>query len=804
MTSQDLKYVQQVDFRYGINQFPEDAKPGQVIDALNIWAVNEVAEVRPGANGRLVMDPLAFPRTDIAGNLNIPYDQAGSFNALVVESAAGVRTPITQTAPTTTLGAVSVGGSIVMFFNATAATANTGGLFSVWIPMTTVNTNNTTYALEILTSTRGWVGVEVQGYPYLFGDTSKLSGGFYYQYFFFNAPKDAATNGAAYYGTSSAGAPGFLVRFRVMGVATSSGTAFHTNGIGPSNGPTPFIQNLSNQQVVNNGFYRLQYASGTKVLGISTSDYSTTLNPGIVATAPPYVTYSERNGLFYEPQINYTGGFAGQYNGDYSFLFAQKYRAYPPSVTVLPEFNTAFSAYQNTIVEHPFAATFPPTGTGQGPAYGAQVANPYWVSGATANAGPNGAANFVGANVAQVTTDQSLVGPSSIIPVPPYANDIVALDSQFPAANLIIYFKNRLFAAGIVGRPATIKWSGDAGVSGVASTGAYVWPSTSETTLSSAKDNSEITALASLGDNLVVFKKDSIWQLVLSGQDLSQGGIATFEAQLVVAGVGCLAHASVQPVMGKLMFLSEDGFYVYDGTPNIKRVSDPIRNTIEYINPGRAPFAQAVVWRSKAYYLCAVGVDGSSDSNNTVLAYDYQQDAWWIWSGWDVQCWFQNTGVGFREEIWYFDRYGRAYKLGWGSSDNGTPIQTTLTTQRFGQNDILTKDVREVRIRGQNNNGPVTFDVISDDITSLSGAAVTMPLMTEAQYQNTLSTAVTITQGTNLVNTGPAYGVAYAPDRRRERKHGTVGVTAKWFQLKIYNALKIIGIDFGYLPDSRR
>lgn len=424
----------------------------------------------------------------------------------------------------------------------------------------------------------------------------------------------------------------------------------------------------------------------------------------------------------------------------------------PASVSVVPEFNTAYIALANRVYEFPYNQT--PT-------------------------------------IAQVNSDPLIVGPTDIAAATTsiYPSDQIPQLPNFPSANLIVYFRDRLWAAGLQGQPATIRWGA------AASTGngpAYnVWPSASFVQLSTAQDNSPITAIAALADNLVVFKKNSIWLMIDRGTDAN--GLALFEPRLVVAGVGCLAHNSVRAIFGKgLVFLAEDGFYLFDGTPNVKCLSDPIKTFVTQISPARAPFAQAVNWRRQQVYLCAVSLNGEMNSNNFVFCYDYQADAWWVWQGWDVQCWYQDDGVGLKEEIWFFDRYGRASKLEGGDTDNGTPISSYLTTHRFGEFDIVSTAIDEVRLQSSNQAdvlAPVTVGVITEDIQTIEGKdkSVAIPL-----------------DGETLWADPPVSGVStWVPDRRRERKK-TFKVTGKWVQMTVKNALQVIMLACGYLPDSRR
>jgi hypothetical protein len=291
--------------------------------------------------------------------------------------------------------------------------------------------------------------------------------------------------------------------------------------------------------------------------------------------------------------------------------------------------------------------------------------------------------------------------------------------------------------------------------------------------------------MAGLGDNLVVFKQNSIWQLIYNGLD--DLDLPTFVPQLVVAGVGCLAANSIQQVNGRLMFLAEDGFYAFDGTPNIKKMSENVNATVQRINPARQPFATAINWRTRYAYMCAVSLD-ESETNNAVFIYDYKHQAWWIWDGWDdINCWFQIDGVGLQENIYYADGFGRLYQLERGDTDNGAPIDNYVLTTRFGRNEVVWKSARDVRIRGQNIDGTLPYTLYSDD----------------RQLGVPTKNAIMDSQLETQADPPPPDGCDNVEIRGRERKLPQ-RLLGEWFQLKVEDFRKLDGIDIGYLPESRR
>jgi len=88
-------------------------------------------------------------------------------------------------------------------------------------------------------------------------------------------------------------------------------------------------------------------------------------------------------------------------------------------------------------------------------------------------------------------------------------------------------------------------------------------------------DGREITGAASLGDNLLISKKDKIG--VLAG-DLSQP--LSCEIWYLSLGRGCIASWAILPLEDKVLFLSEEGWKATDGV-NIFSISSKINGLIK-------------------------------------------------------------------------------------------------------------------------------------------------------------------------------------------------------------------------------
>ncbi len=744
MTSNQYKYFSQKKFHGGIETRQEFIGDNQLLDARNHWAPLGEMEQRPG-------------NVATATSAYVTGNNVTSTTVVWTDTSTALDSVIS---PSVVLTNVDYGDVVTYHYSA----ISTPQLITSMISTTaTVNTVAKTRLVWQVYTSSGWRPLYVGGYytgstpPYTvtaYPFTVTGTGVF---------PSPFPTNVTSTTLTFNNGVgslTGYFVRYFVRSATSSTAfPAFTANCVG--NIDVVYTDDHFSSQTNTSakikfpGSYFLKYNAGNLVVQTATAPQ--TAGGGFSQLPQLRIHYGNTLEV---PSILARGV---KYNTRYGAPNL------PPTVAVVPEFNTAFLAFANTVFEVPYAGpytqtdsyTLPTAGTATGPL------------------------------VAAVNIDPLIVGPISVTnPAVPYSTDLIPQLTTFPAANLIVYLNNQLFCAGIRGIGNLIRWSGSS------TDGAYnVWPEDNQVTLSTAKDNSEITAIAPLGDNLVVFKKNSIWQLIDNG--ISDNNLPLYEPRLVVAGVGTVAHQSVQAVDGGLIFLGEDGFYRYDGTPNIKRISDPIQPYLDRINPARSPFAVATVWRSKQAYMCAVSLDSETQANDFVFVYAYDNDAWWVWDGWDAQCWLQIDGVGLQEEVHFLDSFGRAFKLGaWTQSDNGAEIDSWFLTPRFGFDDAITKTALELRVRGINNNPTVNYNVIGDDVEiNVTGSATVNPLtlpitmagVDEAQYDN-----------------DEVYGEAvYAPTRRRERK-STNRTTASWFQIRIRKMLKVFGWDLGYEPEGRR
>lgn len=363
----------------------------------------------------------------------------------------------------------------------------------------------------------------------------------------------------------------------------------------------------------------------------------------------------------------------------------------------------------------------------------------------------------------------------------PYDPDLVVGLDEFPRARYICFFKGRLWCAGIIDDEFTVRWSAAAPYHKIFSVLAAE-PLVED-------DNSVITALHPFGENVTVFKGDSVWQMIATGPNPATQ-VEHFSPIKVVDGVGCVAHASIQNIQGNLLFLAEDGVYAYNGTPSVQKISDRVTDVIKSITPGKRHMATSVNWKSRGIYLLSFSTDGSWYNNKT-LVYDYINNAWWVWDI-PARIWLRDEDVFDNEIIYFVNQHDQVFRMNEGNHDHGSAISSHVLTQRIGEKDNVRLTVRQVEILSDKLTRNLTVAVRSnDDEANESSGALALTESTDAVY------------GT-AVDTVDSYVVNRRKPRRLSfRKQGD------WVQVKVSHSEKnapmvIGGIDIGIGGGARR
>lgn len=130
-------------------------------------------------------------------------------------------------------------------------------------------------------------------------------------------------------------------------------------------------------------------------------------------------------------------------------------------------------------------------------------------------------------------------------------------------------------------------------------------------------DGEQITGLASVGPNLVVFKQNSTWII-------KNGTPTTFVVQRLSATIGCVAPRSVVECESFALYLSNNGVYAVNQN-GVALMSYNIQPDFDSMSNATKALASAGRLRSQ-YWL---SVDTDADSiNDTAIVLDYVYGAW--------------------------------------------------------------------------------------------------------------------------------------------------------------------------------
>lgn len=227
------------------------------------------------------------------------------------------------------------------------------------------------------------------------------------------------------------------------------------------------------------------------------------------------------------------------------------------------------------------------------------------------------------------------------------------------------------------------------------------WSATSFIRVSD-NDGTEISGAAVLSDRLVVFKERSIYNVYPTfDPDIP------FTVQKSNSSVGCVCAYSIQEVENGLVFLSQDGFYFYDGN-NSYKLSDKVSETIKDYTLSSA---RSVVNKKKSQYRCALT---DSSNNDVVMMWDYFNNAWTKRTGLNASAMARVFINGTEERNYFTDYAGYCYRMDYGLNDRPLGVDTAINAYYYTNwkpfsDLIIQKSVPKVVIYHQLTDGDLTF-----------------------------------------------------------------------------------------------
>lgn len=177
-----------------------------------------------------------------------------------------------------------------------------------------------------------------------------------------------------------------------------------------------------------------------------------------------------------------------------------------------------------------------------------------------------------------------------------------------PGSNIVCVHRDRLFVAD--GKTVWFSTQRDANTAGIV-------PRWNERDRFVVEDGGDITAMATLGANLAIFKRDKIYVVAGDGPDITGGTGQEFSPpQRISSDVGCIESRSVAVTPAGTVFQSAAGIYLLTTGGQVQYLSGPVEDTLA-ANP---TITSATVHESlfQVRFSC-----NSSGSTGVVLVWDY-------------------------------------------------------------------------------------------------------------------------------------------------------------------------------------
>jgi hypothetical protein len=181
-----------------------------------------------------------------------------------------------------------------------------------------------------------------------------------------------------------------------------------------------------------------------------------------------------------------------------------------------------------------------------------------------------------------------------------------------------------------------------------------------------------ITALALLNQNLIIFKKDTIFTISGDGTNNTGGGTPFPDAQMISSDVGCINPNSINIRPTGLIFQSGKGMYQLDSGFNLTYIGAPVEafNSLTITSATTVPDKNYIIFTT---------------NSTTALTYDYYVGQWGTFTNY-----LASDAVIFQELFTWVSPTGTVYQTDPSVYyDNSSPISLSFTTPNFAFSSVL-------------------------------------------------------------------------------------------------------------------
>lgn len=189
-------------------------------------------------------------------------------------------------------------------------------------------------------------------------------------------------------------------------------------------------------------------------------------------------------------------------------------------------------------------------------------------------------------------------------------NDVIPTENNLvPLMKYLIQFKDMLFGAGDWANPNYLYWTG--------SLDENKWELTYYDPIG-ADEGTYITGLYVLGDNLIVFKSDSIWSISPFDND----GVIMITKQQITAEYGCISRETIEKVtingQNGLIFADKEKGICFLSGGTVVTLSNKIDTTWQSFNKLYLEGAVGKYYEARDEYWLAIN-SGSTDNDKVII-----------------------------------------------------------------------------------------------------------------------------------------------------------------------------------------
>jgi hypothetical protein len=289
----------------------------------------------------------------------------------------------------------------------------------------------------------------------------------------------------------------------------------------------------------------------------------------------------------------------------------------------------------------------------------------------------------------------------------------VADTSGGPKAKYIIRYQDRLIIAGIPGQPTKVMISGRYPFQE-----RFDWYAGGGYIYIEPDSGQNITGLGIHQEKLVVFKENSVWQVLLPQIQFGQYLVLDPQYKLLTASQGCSSHRSICPVENDLMFANRKGIYILRYEPqlltilNANEISAKIRPFFEGMTESDHT-STAAAYIDKKYLL-------SFPNAKQTIAFDRERLS--FIGPWDtpfgIYQWAKYVDSNGTER-WIAADYNDAYITEFADTfpdDKGTAIRTVFKSKKEDFGDwTLFKTVNEVYMNFRSIRGSIDINIYLEE-----------------------------------------------------------------------------------------